>query len=166
MEVVNERAILVEINNGGDFKRIALSEKEFDKCMTEFNCQVRSNDLSEEISIVICAEDTIFYCRSAMINSDAWVKFFTNMQYGLPEEAIAEGKYSEVAINEMGRMRGYITEEGSRLLFAWRIAKGYGMDYKECFTEEGPSVMLDVISKTLRSFVDHELGFDKKENNK
>lgn len=169
MKNFNERAILCERNYQGKFDRMALSLEEFNEVMeiNETKCKLRSNDISEEWTVIKYSEEVTLYCRSVMVGEDAWVKFFTDMQYGLPKQAIAEGKYSAVAIEAMGRMRGYITEEGSRMLYAWNIARSFEMDYKECFTEDGRATdMLIMLSKMFASFINHELGFDNEDASK
>lgn len=162
MEKINERAILCERECNGEFERMALSYEEFDGTMEYDNLGVRSKDITDDWSSIDYNGAATLYCRTAVVGDDAWIKFFTDMQFGLPKQAVAEGKYSAVRVDAMGRMRGYLKKEASRLLFAWCIAKDQGIEYKECFTEDGiPTEKLDTFSQIFRDFVDHKLGFDK-----
>lgn len=168
MSIGIERVILCEREHDGEFERVALSFDEFDETMEYDKQSVRSKDISNDWKMFAYKDGiSTLYCRTAYVGDDAWIKFFTDMQYGLPEWAVANWKYSCVRVEMMGRLRGYLTEEGSRLLLAWCIAKSKGLPYEECFTEDcKPTEGLVLISQLFRSFIDHQLGFSENRKNK
>lgn len=160
-----ERAILCEREFDGEYERVALRFDEFDELMKDDNQSIRSRDITNDWRMLAYGVSTL-YCRTAYVGDDDWTKFFTDMQYGLPERAVATGEYSCVRVDLMGKLRGYLTEDGSRLLLAWCCAKSQGLPYEKCFTEDcKPTERLVLMSKLFRSFIDHQLGFSENRKN-
>lgn len=152
-KVQNEQVILWERFYAGNFERIALSPEEFDAVMEYCKCEVRSADASNDWREYGCPGEVTIYVRSALVGDDVWSKFFSDMQYGLPESAVAEGKFSAVRVDQMGKMRDYIAKEKLRHLQMWAILKSHGVDYKLCFNDDGsPTAMLDYFAFLNNTF--------------
>lgn len=91
MKVRNKTAILVELDYKGCYERFALTEFEFKKYYPDtyktLGCDEGSDTLKPLVHI---------WFKKTMTESEDWIKFFTDMSWGLPESDIESGNLAYI----------------------------------------------------------------------
>lgn len=102
----NIKAVIVEEDYKGYYKRYALTVEEFRERFPETVATFGDPDkdaFSDTIKPLVH-----IWCMLVEIDSDMWETFFTDMLYGLPEGDIKSGNEAYIDIDECGSLKRYV----------------------------------------------------------
>ena len=99
------KAIIIEMNDKGYYKRYALTPEEFE---AEFENRLDDDmpEASEEAESYTLRVGVHMWYKLTTIRSKEWDRFFTDMEYGLPDCDIEDGNLATIDMDSFGSLIG------------------------------------------------------------